>query len=244
MRIVNAEMVNELLHKIGLHVNREPHKDGDRRRTALLRALSVDLVVDVGANVGQYASTLRRCGYSGHIISLEPMTAAYRELEQRAAGDRRWMPIHRAAGTKTGSVDLNVAGNSISSSLLPMLPLHKTAAPASAYVTQETIQVARLEDIVSEQLARHERPYLKVDTQGYEQPVLDGAGDLRRYLAVELEMSLRPLYDGQVLFDDLLHYLMDAGFRPIGFDTGFWNKNTGETYQLDGMFLRDDIDLT
>jgi len=52
----------------------------------LLPLLQIDLVVDAGANLGQFARLLRgRAGYRGAILSVEPMPAAARALRARFA---------------------------------------------------------------------------------------------------------------------------------------------------------------
>ena len=56
----------------------------------LLKALNrfdVDLVLDVGANVGQFASELRLVGYKGSFVSFEPLSVAHKTLSEVAGRD-------------------------------------------------------------------------------------------------------------------------------------------------------------
>ena len=55
---------------------------------------------------------------------------------------------------------------------------------------------------------------------------------------LDVEMSLIPLYEGQALFDAVDRHIVGRGFRRIGFDTGFWNRETGELLQVDGIYVR------
>ena len=110
-----------------------------------LRRLKIDLVVDVGANEGQFVGWMRDRGYHGRIVSFEPQAAAFASCSRRWGGDPHWTGVRKALGETAGEIDLHVAGNSVSSSILPMLDSHVTALPESAIVTTERIQLARLD---------------------------------------------------------------------------------------------------
>lgn len=235
------EVVTTRLHRLGWDLRRHPaYFDFAHRRAVLLRSCGIDLVIDVGANVGQFAGELREYGYTGRIISLEPLSSAYAQLSRRAAADPAWTALRTAAGTGHGELTINVAANSDSSSALPMLDRHLAAAPQSAYVATESAPVDRLDVILAPYLDDARAPYMKIDTQGYEWDVLDGAGDaLDRFAAVELELSLVGLYDGQRTWLELIERMHAAGFRTVGLQHDFWDEATGETLQLDGIFVRD-----
>ena len=84
-----------------------------------------------------------------------------------------------------------------------------------------------------------DRTLLKVDTQGFEAQVLDGAGPLLgRLAAISLELSFVPLYEGQQLFDDLVTRLRDAGYVLYALEAGFGDRRTGRMLQCDGLFVR------
>ena len=145
--------------------------------------------------------------------------------------------VRTAVGAETGSIDLHVSANSVSSSILDMLPSHSEAAPESSYVRVETVPVHRLDDIYS--VASTDRVLLKIDVQGYERQVLEGAprvlGDCR---AVISELSLMPLYKGQALARDIWDLLAMQGFDPWSLEPCFRHPKSGRTLQLDGMFVR------
>src|SRR6267154_2283410 len=138
------------------------------RHQLLFSQLPIDLVVDAGANTGQFVHQCRAAGYKGKIISFEPSAAAHASLLQSAAADRLWTVADRMAlGATTGDVEINIAANSYSSSLLPMLDSHLAAAPHSAYLQKEKVPLRRLDDVVP---ATGPGRYicLKLDVQGYE----------------------------------------------------------------------------
>lgn len=210
------------------------------RLVTMLASHTVDLVIDVGANTGGYASSLRSAGFTGRIISFEPLGAAYAALEATSRGDANWAVAERMAlGDRDGVTSINVAGNSASSSIREMLETHRSAAPESAYVGHEDVSVRRLDGLRHCFLDAAARPFLKVDTQGYEAEVLSGAeGLLDRIRGIQLELTLAPLYQGQVLWRDLVDRLETEGFRLWGLVPEFFDPATGRMLQCDGIFFR------
>jgi FkbM family methyltransferase len=215
-------------------------REEDRRRARLLASHSVDLVLDVGANVGQYALRTRHAGYRGRIVSFEPLGEAYAELSARAGTDPLWECRRDALGSSAGEAELHVAGNSYSSSLLEMEDRHLRSAPESAYVGTETISVLPLDQIWDEVVREAERPHLKLDVQGFELEALRGAErSLPKLAAVEVELSLVPLYEGAPTYRELIDHLEGAGFRLAGLEPEFFDAETAELLQAQGVFVRD-----
>src|SRR4051812_1643309 len=186
---------------MGVEVSRI--KSGDTtaaRRLLMMKHHRIDAVVDVGANVGQYASMLRESGYMGDIVSFEPLSQAYKELAAKALDDSSWRVFQSAIGADNGEADINVSRNSYSSSLLPMLETHIHAAPDSQYLSTERVRVNTLDSALETVLSSDRRVLLKIDTQGYETHVLAGAKHrLKQVCIIECELSLVPLYEGQCL---------------------------------------------
>ncbi|EFQ82060.1 methyltransferase, FkbM family [Aeromicrobium marinum DSM 15272] len=210
------------------------------RRQSVLTRHGVDLVLDVGAAGGGYGSSLRAFGYTGDIVSFEPLSTPFADLGAVIAGDPRWTARNVALGQEAGEVVINVASNSTSSSILPMLDAHVDAAPQVTYVGTETVTVARLDDEAREVVAGHRRPFLKIDTQGFEREVLAGGADtVAACVGLQLELSLVPLYGGGMLIDEAVSWAYDHGFRMVGLEQGY-AAPTGEILQIDGVFVRAD----
>jgi FkbM family methyltransferase len=207
------------------------------RRARLLAAYDLDLVIDVGANRGQYAAALRDAGYRGRIASFEPLAEPHAALVEAAASDRGWEAWRLALGAERGAAGVNVAEDSRNSSVLVVGPRHLRAVPDSRAVARETIAMERL-DAVWPRIARGaRRPYLKVDTQGYELDVLRGAGDaLGSFALVEAELSLISTYDAGPLFADVVGFLAARGFSPIAFEGVLDDPESGEMLQVDAIF--------
>ena len=230
-----------LVHRSGFDVHRlNTYANPAYQLLAGLKRFEVDLVVDVGANVGQFASELRSVGYQGRIVSFEPLSAAHAGLTRAAAGDSRWEVAPRVAvGDRDGEITINVAGNSVSSSVLPMLEVHAVAEKRAVYVNQETVRLSQIDTLAISYLQGARRPFVKIDTQGFEWQVLDGMAEtLPRAVGVLCEMSLVPLYGGQRLWEDIIDRLRAAGFTLWSVQQGFTDPRDGRTLQLDGIFFR------
>lgn len=220
-------------------VRYEPNTHALARRARLLRAYEIGVVLDVGANIGQYGMQLRDIGYTGGIVSFEPVRAAYRQLSEVARTDRSWTAINCALGDFDGRTKINVAGNSQSSSVFSMLPAHLKSEPASRYFGSEEIEVRRLDSGFHDLCSDNDNVLLKIDTQGFEKRVLEGAEtSLRAIRTIQLEMSLVPLYEGEALFDEMYRLLQDKGFEIVSIETNFADKQSGQLLQFDGIFHR------
>lgn len=235
-------VVRESLRYFGLTLQRySPATVPDAQVAALLAHHDVDLVLDVGANAGQYSLALRRSGYRGRIMSFEPLRDAWERCTAHASRDPLWTVAPRMAlGATEGQIQIHVAENSVSSSILPMRDTHRAAAPNSAYVSSETVDLRRLDRAVGSALDDARNPFLKMDTQGYEREILAGAsGILDRLRGVQVEMSLTPLYEGSPSFDELLGILQDMNFTLWAIQPGFTDQKSGRMLQVDGLFFRE-----
>jgi FkbM family methyltransferase len=211
------------------------------RRGHLLKFLAVDVVLDVGANTGQYGRELRSdLDYQGRICSFEPLGEAYLELRARAADDPAWQTFNFGLGDKAGRFTINVAENAESSSMLEMLPAHAEAAPESRFIGTEEIEVKTLDEIFDEVIRPDDCVWLKIDTQGFEGRVLRGASrSLPRIDTIQVEMPLTPLYEGESGFFELSGLLLDQGYHLFGLEPGFSDPRSGRLLHVDGIFHRE-----
>lgn len=223
------------LQRANLSIGRDPFS---AQLARVLAAEGVDAVLDVGANVGQYASLLRSAGFDGLIVSVEPLRQAFAELSARASGDPRWNAVQSAVGAERGEITINVAANSYSSSVLAMEQAHLDADASSAYVGTEHVGVVTVEDLVTGHSLDPARTALKIDTQGYEEAVLQGAGDLlEAFAVVQLELSFVELYTGQRLFGELVEQMAAHGLTLWNLEPGIAGAD-GRLLQCDGVFVR------
>lgn len=229
--------LNRILAKAGLRLIKYPPDPLNCRLRQIERA-GVDLLLDVGANEGQYASNMRRAGYSGEIISFEPNPAAFAVLARYCAGDPRWTARNCAVGAEAGRLTLNIAENSVSSSALAIGEASLRAAPEARTVGSVEVDLIALADTIAANAGR--AIMLKIDVQGLEPQVLEGCGaHLAEVAVLEAEMAMAPTYLGQQPFEQVDGWIRDHGFRRVGFDYGFWDRARGELLELDGIYVRE-----
>lgn len=233
--------LRRIANRFGIDIQRYP--DGDlKSRMVAIDHFEINLIFDVGANSGQYALQLRELGYGGKIVSFEPLGAAFQQLNKVASRDDSWWAQNVALGNKVGFDYINVSRNSCSSSLLNMLSSHYDAAPDSIYVDKEKIEIKKLDDIFSDYYESSDNVLLKIDAQGYEKHILEGAiNSLKWIKGIQMEMSLIPLYEGSPLFTDMIKFMEENGFRLYAIENGFGNLNNGQQLQVDGTFYRTEL---
>jgi FkbM family methyltransferase len=231
-----------LLRRTGIDVSRyHPELDFKQNFMHQLRSHQVSVVLDVGANSGQFASDLRAAGYQHRIVSFEPLSEAFSQLERRAAADPRWECRRCALGDSDGTITINVAGNAgESSSVLPMLKSHQDAFPPANYVGTEDVPLYRLDSVAPEILRPTDVVFLKIDVQGFEKQVLAGgkATVQDRCAGMQLELSFLPLYEGGMLIREALDIAYSSGFTLTGLSPNFVDMRNGRTLQADGIFFR------
>jgi len=235
------QVVGRSARRVGLQIKRaKPGEIPLGSLPAMLGSNGIELLLDVGANTGQFARTIRALGYRGRIVSFEPLLSAHELLSRSSAADPQWTVAPRCAvGDREGEIELHVAGNSVSSSVLGMLRSHADAAPESQYVGSERVRLATLDQLAASYMAPGTPTFLKIDTQGYEDKVLDGASAvLATARGLQLELSLLPLYEGQQLFDALLARLRSLGFELWAISPGFSDARSGRMLQVDATLFR------
>jgi FkbM family methyltransferase len=231
-------VVQKALNKMGWEVRRFYLSDM-AQLCSFLGHHKVDVLFDVGANIGQFGSRLIQAGYRGRIVSFEPLSVAHRQLVAAASLHSNWSVAPRAAvGAAAGETVINISDNMVSSSLLPIRGEHVDSAPASRYVGSERTPVITLDDYAA--LSRESRVFLKIDTQGFEREVLKGAERLlsSNIVGVQVELSLASLYEGQPDYIDLLAWLRDKGFHAWSIDAEFSDSATSRILQANAVLFR------
>jgi len=189
------------------------------QRRLLFERCGIDLVIDVGANAGQFAQALRR-SYAGELLSFEPAAAAFRELEAAAAGDAAWRVFNSALGDETSEQSLKVSPQSAFNSFLGVSPYCvNTFGAESVPVSEERVTVRRLDEVAARYVPdlRQRKLFVKLDTQGFDLHVFRGMrGILDRVVAFQSEVSLRALYDGVPGWLECLQAYEAEGFRVAG----------------------------
>lgn len=229
--------------KFGILIRKyNPATSEELRRIRLFEHYDIDLVFDIGANKGQYATGIMDAGYRHKIVSFEPLTSAHSVIAALSKKYSRWSVAPRCAiGSKTEEIGINISGNSVSSTLMNMLDAHIEGAPESRIIGQEMVQVYPLDGIGPQYTDGSKNIFLKIDVQGFEQEVLKGAQQmLSRARGVEMEISLVPLYENQSwLLPETLGYMSDQGFTLTSIVPAFTDHKSGKVLQCNGIFFRD-----
>jgi FkbM family methyltransferase len=208
-------------------------------RERLICRLRPDVLLDIGANEGQFARSCRNIGFGGRIISFEPQLDAFTSLKGYAASDSNWSCLNIALGRERGTASMHISGSSPSSSLLPIGKVHTQLMPISAEIGQSTVTVERLDNLVADLGLFGKSIFMKLDVQGYEGPVLEGANDVAsRSLGVVAELNFAPLFDGQSKWHDVVCLLESLGFMFCGLTDQVWDRKNGAVLWADGVFLR------
>ena len=230
---------NRILNPLGIEIN--PFPAGViNRRLELIRLHQIDMLVDVGAGLGQYGKLMRRIGYRGNIVSFEPLTRSFQEVKAITKNDDGWSVENYALGSFNGKEKIQISGNPGSSSLLTMSDVHVQSAPHTGKVGEQEISVMTLDSFAQPYAITAERNiFMKIDVQGYEMHVLRGAKDTLPIISgLQVEMSFSELYHGAPKFDDLKKYIEAQGFTLCLLEPGFSDPRTGKLHQVDGIFFR------
>jgi len=220
-----------------------------KRKTAVSFELSIlkwlakkniDVVIDIGANEGQYGNKIRNMGYEGEIISFEPSSEAYEKLLKNCENDQHWFVAPRMAiGEKNGETEMFISHNSVSSSILKISQTHVNMAKDSAYKSKETVNIRTLDSLFGNCIPKGKNLFLKIDTQGYEMKVLDGIeNNLEKVEGIQIELSINPLYEGQELYLDFFEFMEKNNFSLYSIRPGFKDKETQQIFQFDGFFVK------
>ena len=141
-----------------------------------------------------------------------------------------------ALGDQPGHIDMHVNSHSHSSSVLPLAHHHRQAFPTATELNSESVPVVTL-DSISSKLDINPPCLLKIDVQGYEAKVIAGGKQLLKDIDFAvIETSFRTLYQGEMLFPELLDLMQQHGFRflrPVGWLS---NPKNGEILQMDALF--------
>lgn len=197
--------LRKFLRKRGYDVVKGPNLHG------FLASRSVDLVVDVGGNDGGYGSFLRKWGYQGEILSFEPTTRAFGRLQTKIASDPAWKAVKLAVGSAPGSAVMKVSEDDRFSSFNALSDAGRAYDRHAAVTVDETVQIVTLDDYFQSIPTR--RPFLKIDTQGFERQVLEGAqAFLGRCVGVQLELPIQHLYEDVWSLQEALRFMENRGF--------------------------------
>lgn len=218
----------------------------EQHLSKLFDALEINCVIDVGANVGKHARMLRNFGYSGRIVSFEPLSEAFAQLELASEGDRDWHTYPLALGREATRLKIHRLNSSDFSSLHePNTYGRRRFGSRMEVVAEEEVEVTTVARLWPKIVAGVSKPrvFMKMDTQGHDLEVLAGAADvLGDVVAMQSEISFKPIYE-----DVPNHLEALAEFHRIGFEvTGLYpitrDENSLALIEVDCVTCRSEIE--
>jgi FkbM family methyltransferase len=216
-------LLHRLLGRVGLEVHWRRNLEAARQRERqkkrlrpweLLRQYEIATVIDVGANVGQFAVLMRELLPEARVWSFEPLPDVFASLESRFAEDSLVTALPYALSDHEGEALIQRSAFSPSSSLLPMAELHQREWPLSADCSEVEVQLRTLDGLLRQEVITPKgNVMVKLDVQGHEDAVIRGGQQLLASARVVIvEVSFEPLYHGQPLFADIYTLLSRLGF--------------------------------
>jgi FkbM family methyltransferase len=218
-----------------LHVGRRRARD----LFDFIENRQIDLVIDVGANVGQFGQSLRDHGYGGKIVSFEPTRSAFQELDARAVADGNWEARHCGLGAASGTATLHASRLSVFNSMLELSSVAELHDNRMAVDHTEQVPIYTLDEVAESILRDGSRSLLlKIDTQGYERQVLEGGRQtLARAAGVLMELPVIHTYKGDWRLHEALEYMYEAGFIPAQMQAvGYHGKDNVSAVDFDCLF--------
>lgn len=205
----------------------------------ILADYKIEVVIDVGANEGQYAKNIFKNGYKGIVHSFEPISSAFQILEKSALKNELWHVSQMAIGSKEENRVINISQNIVSSSIYEVGEISLAAEPLTKIVRQENVQVTTIDRFFRGDMSLKGAVFLKLDVQGYELEALKGAlQSLNMITLLQVELSFVPVYKHAPLFIEIVSFLKKQGFELFTLLPGFKDTKSGRLLQADGIFVK------
>tara|TARA_Y100000741_G_scaffold361926_1_gene346752 strand:+ start:2116 stop:2850 length:735 start_codon:yes stop_codon:yes gene_type:complete len=233
-------IINSFLKIFNLQLNRITlSNDFNFHIVKTLDFNKIDIVIDIGANEGQFAKKIIEFGYQKKIISFEPIKSVHSMLLDNSKKYKNWIVYRYAFGKNTGYKNINISKNTVSSSILDIKKIHTDIEPNAKFLKKEKIKIITLNRYLKNKEFKNKKIFLKIDTQGYEKNILLGANRvLDNVSGIMLEASITKLYKGEESFLGIIKFLKKHGFSIWSIQRGFTNKKTGQVLQIDVIFTK------
>lgn len=221
---------------------RKNHSTLDAHLHCLFRLLKINLVLDIGANYGQYASGLRKMGYAGRILSFEPVKSSYERLQKNCENDHEWHAYNLALGSLDCTKPINVTRDSSMASFFIPNDYSKQCYNNKVSVDHaEYVDTRRLDSLFPDIVRGVTEPriFMKMDTQGYDLDVVNGADvSMSSVIALQSELSMVPIYDDMPAYIEVLTQYRKAGFEITGLYPISRDRNDMRVIEFDCVMVR------
>ncbi|HEY59393.1 MAG TPA: FkbM family methyltransferase [Anaerolineae bacterium] len=224
LTLLNRSLVRELFR---LH----PHK-------AWYKGRGFKTIIDIGANTGSFAFAMRMIFPDAQIFAFEPIPDCYQQLVHNLSSYGNFKAFQTAIGSHSGTIGFHQSEFLESSSVLPMGKMHKEAFPYTSGSKIVQVPIARLSEFQNK-MTIEPPTLLKIDVQGYEDHVISGAKNILKEIEwITMEVSYQPLYEGQMLFNEIFSLMASKGFIYQGSQDMLTSPLDGSILQSDALFKR------
>ena len=209
----------------------------------LIKAINlhkIELVIDIGASIGQYSLMLRRFGYKNYIYSVEPVSNSFQKLKINCSNDKKWIVKQCIISNKDErKIKINVSKDFDNSSIYNATDLHLKNHNGAKFLYSEEIETKSLDKLFYSDIERKDNMMLKIDTQGSEEDILKSGNDsLNSFKLVQVELSVQKLYSNQSKWIDIVNFMKDRNFEIWNIIPGYKQKDKGQLYQFDAIFYK------
>ena len=199
-----------------------------------------DVLLDVGASIGKFSIDFLKINPDLIVYAFEPIPESYAILKNTLKAFKNIHYFNTAVGNEDGNIGFNLSSHHTSSSVLKMSETHKTAFPESSGVNITQVKISKLDSLIDVSELKEKRALLKIDVQGYEFEVLNGATEVLKEVDILItELSFIELYKGQKLFDEVYRKLFGSGFTFIGNLSQIYDPHSGKVLQSNAIFRKD-----
>lgn len=212
--------LKSILRNFGYEIKKHYKIDTPTAKSCLINVIHhyhVDLVIDAGANTGQFGKELRNNGYTGEIHSFEPVKATFQLLKESSENDLNWHVHHAALGAEKGEFEINVMDASDLCSFSTPSEFGKDRLKGFGSRGSEMVKVNTLDWFLAEKDLTKRRMLLKMDTQGHDLEVMKGSiQSLGSIWALQSEISFKPLYNEMPSHLESLRKFDEYGYSVAG----------------------------
>lgn len=203
-----------------------------------LKMFDIRTFIDIGANVGEYIHFAATVFPNARIYAFEPLKDCFACIHSMESTIPKLQAFNLAMGKEEGRTTIYRSSYAPSSSLLKMGELHKKAFPYTGATSKEEIEISSLDLFFRDDNLENDI-FIKIDTQGYEDRVIDGGMNiLKKTRVLQIETSFEQLYVGQVLFHDVYVRLHEIGFMFCGVRNQVYDPRDGRILQAHAYFIR------
>ena len=200
----------------------------------LFETFQIDLILDVGANVGQTYDSFRWAGFNGPICSFEPNPEMFKVLEKKAGVS--WQRLPYALSSQSGQLKFFIANND------NVCGLQVPVAGPYRVVNEITVPSWRLDELWKKEGFGAKNVFLKIDAEGHDLEVVKGAsGIIDRIPLIMAEVSSLPRFQGEPPLHEFVNFMAQLGFRVCRVDKNSFNRVAGIDTALDIIFAKSDL---